>query len=115
MLLTSEKHNAARTDLAYQRCISPNCGATYEAESVRTSCDRCGDLLDIAYDWGRAGVPKHLSEFETFWSQRTNPIRFSGVWRFHELLPFAPQRGWSRWAKARHCCSRPMRSDNTWV
>ncbi len=91
MLLTSEKHNAARTDLAFQRCIHPSCGATYEAESVRTSCDRCGDLLDIAYDWDRAGVPKHLSEFEAMWSQRTNPIRFSGVWRFHELLPFAPQ------------------------
>ena len=52
--------------------------------------DRCGDLLDIAYDWDRAAVPKRLSDFEQFWSQRTNPIRFSGVWRFHELLPFAP-------------------------
>ena len=38
-----------------------------------------------------AAVPKKLSEFEAMWGQRTNPVRFSGVWRFHELLPFAPQ------------------------
>lgn len=91
MLRQAEKHNATRTDLAFQRCINPACAATYEAYSVRTSCDRCGDLLDIAYDWDRAAVPKSLREFEAMWSQRTNPIRFSGVWRFHELLPFAPQ------------------------
>jgi threonine synthase len=90
MLLQSEKHNASRTDLAFQRCINPSCAATYDAHSVRTSCDRCGDLLDIAYDWDRAAVPKRMNEFEAMWSQRTNPIRFSGVWRFHELLPFAP-------------------------
>lgn len=91
MLRTAEKHNVTATDLAFQRCINPQCGATYETHSVRTSCDRCGDLLDIAYDWDRAGVPDSLSYFERMWSQRTNPVRFSGVWRFHELLPFASQ------------------------
>lgn len=91
MLQTAEKHNAKQTDLAFQQCINPKCGATYDARTVRTSCDRCGDLLDIEYDWGRAAVPERLSEFEAMWSQRTNPVRFSGVWRFHELLPFAPQ------------------------
>jgi threonine synthase len=35
-------------------------------------------------------VPTQLSEFERFWSQRYDRQRFSGVWRFHELLPFAP-------------------------
>ena len=92
MLLTAEKHNAKQTDLAFQRCINPACAATFEARSVRTSCDRCGDLLDIIYDWERAAVPERLSDFEAMWSQRTNPVRFSGVWRFHELLPFAPQQ-----------------------
>ncbi|MCM2374222.1 threonine synthase [Aporhodopirellula aestuarii] len=91
MLQTAEKHNAAHTDLAFQQCINPACGATYETMTIRTACDRCGDLLDISYDWDRAGVPSHLSDFEAMWSQRTNPVRFSGVWRFHELLPFAPQ------------------------
>ncbi|TWU18127.1 threonine synthase [Allorhodopirellula heiligendammensis] len=90
MLSTAAKHNAAQTDIAFQRCINPSCAATYETMSIRTSCDRCGDLLDIAYDWDRAGVPTRLSDFEAMWSQRNVPMRFSGVWRFHELLPFAP-------------------------
>lgn len=91
MLQAAQNKNATQTDLAFQRCINPACGATYDAHSVRTSCDKCGDLLDIEYDWDRAAVPAKLSEFEAAWSERTNPVRFSGVWRFHELLPFAPQ------------------------
>ena len=83
--------SATASDLAFQRCINPACGAKYEAESIRTACDRCGDLLDIDYDWDRASVPNRLSDFERYWSMRTDPVRFSGVWRFHELLPFAPQ------------------------
>jgi threonine synthase len=31
-----------------------------------------------------------LRYFEQKWAQRSNPHAFSGVWRFHELLPFAP-------------------------
>ena len=91
MLQSVTQHNAMQTDLAIQRCINPSCHASYEARTIRTSCDRCGDLLDIEYDWSRAAVPASLSEFEEAWSQRTNPVRFSGVWRFHELLPFVPQ------------------------
>ncbi len=91
MLLSAQKHNAVKTDLAFQRCINPACAATYDARSVRTSCDRCGELLDIDYEWDRIAVPKKLNEFEAMWSQRTNPVRFSGVWRFHELLPFCSQ------------------------
>ncbi len=91
MLKTAQSHNAAQTDLAFQRCINAACAATYPAHSVRTSCDQCGDLLDVIYDWDRVAVPTSLRDFEAMWSQRTNPVRFSGVWRFHELLPFAPQ------------------------
>ncbi|TWU42276.1 threonine synthase [Novipirellula artificiosorum] len=91
MLQTAKTPMKEQTDLAFQRCINPTCGATYEARTIRTSCDKCGDLLDIAYDWDRASVPSKMSDFEAMWSQRTNPVRFSGVWRFHELLPFAPQ------------------------
>ena len=91
MLLSAKKHNAMQTELAFHRCINPACEATYEAHSIRTSCDKCGDLLDIDYEWDKAAVPGRLSDFEAMWSQRTNPVRFSGVWRFHELLPFAPQ------------------------
>lgn len=76
-------------DFAYQRCISPSCGHTCSAEEVRTACPRCGDLLDVEYDWSRARPPDRLSYFEQMWARRHEPLRFSGVWRFYELLPFA--------------------------
>lgn len=46
--------------------------------------------MDVAYDWNKLPPPKSLREFEAKWSERTNPLSFSGVWRFHQLLPFAP-------------------------
>src|SRR5205823_5863104 len=42
------------------------------------------------YDWDRARPPDRLNWFEQKWSRRSEPLCFSGVWRFHELLPFAP-------------------------
>ena len=78
---------------AFQRCINPICGATFDVSQVRTACDRCGDLLDVDYEWSKLKLPKRLAEFEKCWSQRYEPLRFSGVWRFHELLPFVdPER-----------------------
>lgn len=77
------------TDFAYQRCISPACGASFGVEQVLVGCPRCGDLLDVVYDWSRAEPPRSLGELERYWSQRHDPMRFSGVWRFWELLPFA--------------------------
>lgn len=44
----------------------------------------------MRYDWDRLRPPTSLAEFEEKWSDRGNPHSFSGVWRFHELLPFAP-------------------------
>lgn len=73
---------------ALQRCINPLCQATFDVSQVKTACDRCGDLLDVDYEWGQVPVPQRLSEFEKYWSRRYEPLRFSGVWRFHELLPF---------------------------
>jgi threonine synthase len=52
------------------------------------ACPRCGSLLDVAYDWSRLRVPRSLRAFEEKWSHRHDPHCFSGVWRFHELLPF---------------------------
>ena len=79
----------ALTDLAYQRCISPQCGETYGTDEVRVACGKCGDLLDVLYDWNRVKPPTRLSDFEKMWTRRHEPLRFSGVWRFHELLQFA--------------------------
>jgi threonine synthase len=78
------------TQLAFQQCIHPDCRATYGIEEVRTGCEQCGSLLDVAYDWMRVPAPKSLEFFESQWSKRHVPLRYSGVWRFHELLPFAP-------------------------
>jgi len=85
---TSSSISVSLTDLAYQQCISPTCGATYDVGEVLTSCKTCGDLLDVKYHWDRANAPKKLSDLEKYWSQRHDPLRFSGVWRFHDLLPF---------------------------
>ena len=68
----------------------PGCGATYDVGEVRTSCDKCGALLDVNYDWDSLPVPDSLSCFEKKWARRNEPLEKSGVWRFRELLPFAP-------------------------
>ncbi len=74
---------------AFQKCISASCGATYEINQVLTSCEKCGALLDVEYEWDRLPVPDSLVQFEQLWMQRNLPTSFSGVWRFHSLLPFA--------------------------
>ena len=56
---------------------------------MHVACPECGDLLDVAYDWNRLRPPTSLSYFEQKWSRRFDPLCYSGVWRFHELLPFA--------------------------
>ena len=78
------------TEPVYQRCIHPTCAATVPLDDTSFQCPRCGGLLDVAYDWNRLKPPKSLREFEAKWSERTNPLSFSGVWRFRDLLPFAP-------------------------
>ncbi len=80
------------TTAAYQQCISPACRATYAIEEIRVACGRCGNLLDVSYAWDRLRVPNSLADFEQKWTHRSDPYCFSGVWRFHELLPFAPLR-----------------------
>jgi len=77
-------------DTVYQRCIFPSCGGTAAVDDTAFVCPRCGGLLDVVYDWNRLPTPKSLKHFESFWDQRGDPLSFSGVWRFRELLPFAP-------------------------
>src|ERR671931_1076760 len=76
-------------DAVFQRCIAPDCGATRAVDDTAFACARCGGLLDVAYDWDRLRPPRSLRAFEAKWADRTNPLHFSGVWRFRELLPFA--------------------------
>lgn len=77
------------SDFAYQRCLNQQCGYTCGPEDARTACPKCGDLLDVLYDWNKARPPSSLKYFEEMWSRRNEPLRFSGIYRFWELLPFA--------------------------
>src|SRR5713226_7132022 len=76
-------------EAVFQRCINPDCAATCGVEETAFVCPRCGGLLDVAYDWNRLAPPASLRAFEAKWADRANPLSFSGVWRFRELLPFA--------------------------
>ncbi len=58
-------------------------------DEVRVACQACGGLLDVVYDWDRSQPPESLTFFESKWARRNEPLALSGVWRFHELLPFA--------------------------
>jgi threonine synthase len=78
------------TDAVFQRCIHPHCGATADLAHTGFRCPACGGLLDVAYDWDRLRPPTSLKYFEAAWANRTHPLDFSGVWRFRDLLPFAP-------------------------
>ena len=75
--------------VAFQQCIHPDCAATFDVGQVLTSCPKCGSLLDVQYDWNLIPVPSSLTEFQRRWATRLDPVDFSGVWRFRELLRFA--------------------------
>jgi threonine synthase len=75
---------------AFQCCINPQCGARFSVVEALSACLECGELLDVDYEWDRLNVPKSLREFESRWARRNEPLEFSGVWRFRQLLPFAP-------------------------
>jgi threonine synthase len=77
-------------DCAFQQCINPVCAATFAVEEAHFSCPSCGDLIDVVYNWDRLPVPRRLDAFEQKWVSRLDPLSFSGVWRFRELLPFSP-------------------------
>src|SRR4051794_28229811 len=77
-------------DAVFQRCIVPHCHATVDLGDTSFRCPRCGGLMDVAYDRDRLPLIRSLRDFEAKWSRRNDPLCFSGVWRFHELLPFAP-------------------------
>jgi len=79
------------TDVAFQSSIHPGNEHCYGLDEVLTACPETGDLLDIQYDWDKVPVPSSMREFEARWGNRHNPLDFSGVWRFRELLPFAPE------------------------
>src|SRR4030042_312430 len=82
----------AKSEVAYQKCINPGCGAQFDCKESIFKCPKCGDLLDIQYNWDKVPVPDKLSEFGERWANRDKPLDFSGVWRFRELLNFCPDK-----------------------
>jgi threonine synthase len=82
---------SAAIDFAYQASILPQHRSSYGVDEVLTACPVTGDLLDVQYEWDKLPVPSSLREFEARWMSRWNPLDYSGVWRFRELLPFAPE------------------------
>ncbi len=76
-------------EIAFQKCINPDCGATYGVDQILFGCQKCNSLLDVQYDWDRTPMPREMSFFEHRWGTRESVVDFSGVWRFRELLPFA--------------------------
>ena len=75
-------------NIAFQKCINPDCGAEFDCGQTLFKCPECGDLLDILYDWDKIAVPGKISDFAGRWATRSNRLDFSGVWRFRELLNF---------------------------
>ena len=80
------------TGTAFQKCINPDCGAEFDCGQAIFKCPACGELLDAQYNWDKIKVPKKLSEFERRWANKSNPLDFSGVWRFRDLLNFCDDK-----------------------
>src|SRR3990170_2258042 len=80
------------SEVAYQECINPSCGAKVDVQDQSFACPKCGGLMDVGYEWKLIPLPRRMKEFAKRWGQRNEPLNFSGVWRFRELLKFAPQK-----------------------
>ena len=63
-------------DLAYQKCINPACAAEFDTGQSFFKCPKCGELLDIRYNWNKIEVPKKLSDFAARWANKNNRLDF---------------------------------------
>jgi len=79
-------------ETAFQKCINPDCAAEFDCGQAMFKCPKCGDLLDIKYNWDKIEVPAKMSYFGKRWSTRDNRLDFSGVWRFRNLLNFCEDK-----------------------
>ncbi len=71
-----------------QRCIAPECQAEFAIDDRLYVCSKCGGLLDVE----RVEEIDATSLRETWRERRMSADARdrSGVWRFREFLPFAP-------------------------
>lgn len=73
---------------AFQKCINPDCGSTFDCGQTLFKCPQCAELLDIQYEWGKIPVPSKLADISSRWATKNNPLDFSGVWRFRDFLNY---------------------------
>ena len=83
---------AGMTDLAFQTCINPDCRRDRGPRRHRVPVPEVRRPARRRLRLGpAAAVPKSLRALRgASGPNRTDPLDFSGVWRFRELLPFAP-------------------------
>lgn len=87
-IANSEGGKAVSSSVARQRCIEPQCSASYGLNERLYVCPRCGGLLDVEESWDWLADPSALREL---WQARMTSLDardLSGVWRYRELLPF---------------------------
>ena len=69
------------------RCIA--CGRAYPLFEVRTACDACGDLLEVAHDRAALKERGDGAFWRALFEERLRAVEGphrSGVWRYHELI-----------------------------
>jgi threonine synthase len=62
--------------MMYQACIA--CGEKYDADQIVYSCKRCGDLLEVGYDYDTIKAKLEKSDWQTL------PL---SVWRYKDFMP----------------------------
>ena len=99
------------TSAAFQQCLNPACAATFSVEEAHFSCPRCGDLVDVVYEWDRLKVPKRLEEFANEMDDSPrSAVFFGGLAVSGIACRLPPQSRSSRSAKVKLCCNVPTRS-----
>jgi threonine synthase len=78
---------AQRVERCVQRCIMPDCGATYGLRERVYVCPRCDGPLEIICNTANLNGANLRKEWEARAASR-EPRDLSGVWRYRELLPF---------------------------
>jgi len=84
--------NSKQTASAYQQCINPDCAAQFDCGESMFKCPKCGDLLDIRYNWDKIELPGKLSDLAGRWATKANKLDFSGVWRFRNFINFCDDK-----------------------
>ena len=70
------------------RCIV--CGAVSNVLAVDFRCTSCGELMEVEFPEWSAGGATEAHRLRALWRDRrmsNQPLDFSGVWRFREILP----------------------------